>query len=65
MNPPFRFSSIRAELRIRLQVKTSWGRNELLNLLDEVLLEQADKELEQLHSTSPFSREDDDLDDPR
>jgi hypothetical protein len=35
MNPYY------AVLRTRLQAKAIWGRNEVLNILDEVLLEQS------------------------
>jgi len=40
-----RLQDIRTRLREALQAKTSWGRNELYAMLDEVLIEQADQEL--------------------
>lgn len=42
-----RYSELRERIRQRLTAKTSWGRNELFNMIDEVLLATADDELEQ------------------
>jgi hypothetical protein len=43
-----RYSVIKAKLKDRLSEKTSWGRNELLTVVDEVLLAVADEEIAQI-----------------
>jgi hypothetical protein len=43
-----RYSAIKAKLKDRLSDKTSWGRNELLPVVDEVLLAAADEEIAHL-----------------
>jgi hypothetical protein len=42
-----RYSVIRERLHEALMAKTSWGRNELRELIDRVLLGVADDELDQ------------------
>ena len=48
-----RYSEIRKKLKEKLQEKTSWGRNELLTAIDEVLLEAADDEIQAAEQKQP------------
>ena len=41
-----RYATIAKRFEEALQAKTSWGRNEVLNLLKDVLLETADDEFQ-------------------
>jgi hypothetical protein len=48
-----RYSDIRQRLYDALREKTSWGRNELMAKIDQILLEAADDEIKECQESTP------------
>jgi len=59
-----RYTDIRQRLYYALREKTSWGRNELMAKIDQVLLEAADDEIEHCQESAPTASISDDFEEP-